>query len=497
MYKPAPANTAKGELDVDNNEFEFVELKNIGGTTLDLSRLSFTSGVTFSFAGSAITSLAPGEFVLVVRNAAAFNSRYPGLSSRIAGQYTGKFDNGGEQVTLADTLDGTIADFEYNDSYGWPISADGAGHSLVPLTSTVADEPYGSLHYGGNWRASAYINGSPGMDAPAPIASIMIDEVMAHTDYSNPLHPEYDSNDWIELYNPTVSTIDYDNNWYLSDDPGNLKKWALPGGSIPSGGRVSFDEVTGFHYPISSGFGLDKTGEYVLLSYLPGTSADRVVDYVKFSGQYNTVSLGRLPDDGTYWFFLANPGTRDTANANPIQHSVVISEIMYNPQNGTANEEYVELYNPTGSAVNLYNANGAWRLDNAVTYTFPASKSIPAGGKVVVVPFDPAVETTRLAAFNTTYGCSLVANSTIFGPWAGALSNSSERIALQAPQEPDPPAVPTIWWVNVDEVIYSDCTPWPTEPDGDGKSLGRISSSASVSGNNPANWVSITPSPGS
>jgi hypothetical protein len=499
MYNPPQPSAAEIAAGfTDNDEFEFIEIKNRSvDETLDLTYVALTNGVTFNFAGSAIISLAPGQFALVVKNAAAFNLRYPGLSGHVAGVYTGNLSNSGEKVELVDTLNGTIADFDYNDGYGWPISADGAGHSMIPLESALPGQPNGSLRYAGNWRASTYIKGSPGADDPAPIASVMINEVMAHTDYTNPSYPDYDSNDWIELYNPTGSAIALGSNWYLSDNPDNLKKWALtPAGSISSHGWVSFDEITGFHSPISSGFGLDKVGECVLLSYLPGNSNDRVVDYVKFGGQYNTVSTGRYPDGGNYWFFLANPGTRNTANANPVQRPVVISEIMYNPLNGTTNEEYIELTNTTGSAVDLYNDYGTWRLDNAVSYSFPAGKSIPAGGKIVVVPFDPAVETTRLAAFNTAYGCSLVANSTIFGPWTGDLSNGGERIALQEPEEADPPQTPTTWWIITDQVIYGDYSPWPIEPDGTGPALGRISSSASASGDDPANWQSVTPSPG-
>jgi len=150
MYNPAAANTAKGELNVDNNEFEFIELKNCSvDEPLDLTYVAFTAGVTFNFstAPPALKTLAPGEFVLVVRNAAAFNSRYPGLSGRIAGAYTGKLDNSGEQIVLVDTINGTIADFEYrdSDSFGWPVSTDGAGHSMIPLDSAIADQPYGSL----------------------------------------------------------------------------------------------------------------------------------------------------------------------------------------------------------------------------------------------------------------------------------------------------------------------------------------------------------------
>lgn len=164
MYNPAapPAGDS-----TDNDEFEFIELKNIGDETLDLANVSFTEGIIFDFSGSDITGLAGGDFVLVVKNKTAFESRYGiGLSGKIAGEYSGKLANEGEKITLIDLWNGTIVQFEYSDSNGWPQSADGAGHSLVPLTSAILDEPDGSLNDGGNWRASTHIGGSPGQDDP-------------------------------------------------------------------------------------------------------------------------------------------------------------------------------------------------------------------------------------------------------------------------------------------------------------------------------------------
>jgi hypothetical protein len=88
MYNPPAPDTAKGELNLDKNEFEFIELKNIGDENLDISSLSITNGVTFNFSGSAVTSLLPGEFVLVVRTPRPSIPAIP-LSSRIAGAYSG------------------------------------------------------------------------------------------------------------------------------------------------------------------------------------------------------------------------------------------------------------------------------------------------------------------------------------------------------------------------------------------------------------------------
>ncbi len=55
MYNPLPGDA------LDGDEFEFIELKNTGDEPLDLSGVSFTSGITFSFADSEVTTLGPGR----------------------------------------------------------------------------------------------------------------------------------------------------------------------------------------------------------------------------------------------------------------------------------------------------------------------------------------------------------------------------------------------------------------------------------------------------
>jgi hypothetical protein len=488
MYNPAapPAGNS-----TDNDEFEFIELKNIGDEPLDLTYVSFVEGIAFDFNESSVKTLAPGGFVLVVKNEAAFLSSYgSGLSSIIAGEYTGKLANEGENVKLVDFWNGTIAEFEYNDGRGWPLAADGAGHSLISLDSALLGQPDGSLNYGRNWRASTYIGGSPGADDPEAAPTVVINEVMAHTDYSDPLHPEYDSNDWIELYNNNASGISLDN-WYLSDDIDRLKKWAIPSVVIAGHGYISFDEVNGFHNPITSGFGLDKAGEQVILSYVPGTSEDRVVDFVEFKGQEEGISLGRLPDGGQYWFTMTP--SRSNANSQPIL-DIVIDEIMYHPVD--ANDEYIELYNPTSTTVVLENAEGCWRLDGGVDYTFPAGITIAAGSRLLIVGFDPSIEISRLNSFIAVYNCGpLTAGADIVGPWQGNLSNKGEKVALERPQAVDQPG-DTVSWVIVDEVIYSDVLPWPEAADGEGDSLQRIHTDPYHSGNDAANWQATEPTPG-
>lgn len=477
MYNPAPPAVG------DKDDFEFIELKNGGSTTLDLSRVEVVDGVTFRFADSSITSLAPGQFVLLVRNRAAFELRYgTSLRGLIAGQYAGGLKNDGERIVVQDTEHGVIVAFEYSDDRGWPAAANGAGHSLVPLDRAMAGQNEGLLDYGGNWRASTYMHGSPGADDPPPSPAVLINEIAANTDYSDPSYPDHDSNDWIELYNVADTPLLL-SDWYLSDDKANPKKWRIGDVLLDAGGRISFDEVNDFHNPITSGFGLDKGGEELILSYLPGDTTDRIVDYVRFMGQDSGTSLGRFPDGTDYWF--AMPPSRDGVNLMPQSH-VVIGEIMYHPAG--AGEEYIELHNPTGQTAVLSGAAGPWRLDGEIAFEFPAQTAITAGGRLFIVGFDPVVDMTRLNAFVASYNTGpLTPGTDIVGPWDGALSNGGGRVALERPLPADP-ATP---WVIVDEVIYADRFPWPSDADGRGYALRRISTEPDRSGNDPANWQSV------
>jgi hypothetical protein len=261
---------------------------------------------------------------------------------------------------------------------------------------------------------------------------------------------------------------------------------------IPAGGRISFDEVSGFNNPLGSGFGLNKAGEQVFLSQLSGSSEDRVVDAVSFQGQENFVSLGRYPDGGEFWRHM--PPTRDATNSPPLA-SIVINEFMYNPPRGDGQDdntpdEFVELFNPTGASIDLFGPDGVWRMADGINFIFPPDTSLPAGGHLLLVNFDPA-DATLLNAFRTRYGIS--ADVPVMGPYSGNLSNSGERVALEKPEAPDNPG-DQYGWVIVDEVIYFDRAPFPPEADGNGPSLRRAFTAQS--GNDPSNWASGAPTPG-
>jgi hypothetical protein len=134
---------------------EFIELVNLSATeTLDLTGVHFSSGVEFSFTGSAITSLAPGARVLVVRSRTAFEAVY-GLGKPIAGEFANdsKLDNDGETLKLDDAGNSTIFEFHYEPAFPWPV----AGNIVLsaPQNGNYPNHPE-------NWRLSVNPAGSPG-----------------------------------------------------------------------------------------------------------------------------------------------------------------------------------------------------------------------------------------------------------------------------------------------------------------------------------------------
>lgn len=139
---------------------EFIELLNISDTvSLDLTGVRFTVGIQFDFTGSSVTSLGPGERVLVVRDLAAFEAIH-GPELPVAGVFANEtaLSNGGEQIKLEDAENGTIQDFTYRDESPWPAQADGAGYSLVLIAPESNPDP----DIAANWTISARTGGSPG-----------------------------------------------------------------------------------------------------------------------------------------------------------------------------------------------------------------------------------------------------------------------------------------------------------------------------------------------
>lgn len=149
-YNPQGTETIPG------GEFEFIELKNTGESTLDLGGMSFVEGLDYTFPSE--TELLPGGFVVLASDELSFAERYGFFPDA---DYKGSLNNGGELIQIKGGPGGeTLISLLYDDQEPWPVLADGAGHSLVPLEFN----PTGDPNVAENWRKSYFIGGSPGRD---------------------------------------------------------------------------------------------------------------------------------------------------------------------------------------------------------------------------------------------------------------------------------------------------------------------------------------------
>ena len=212
----------------------------------------------------------------------------------------------------------------------------------------------------------------------------------------------------------------------------------------------------------------------------------RFVDSFRFLATETGVSLGRW-DNGTGRLFPQVSSSFGAANAGPLLNGTIISELQYNPQDPdgdlTADDmEFVELWNPTGTPVDL----SGWRLDRAVDFTFPQGTTVGANSGLVIVPFDPA-NGENAAAFRNNYG--IAENVSLIGPFNGVLDNGGENLELQRPV-----ADVENEFILVDRVRYDDDSPWPADADGQGSSLHRMMPDAY--GDFVGSWAAASANPG-
>lgn len=159
MYAPVPASQeeiAKGYSDAD---FEYIELANLAGTSLDLTHLRFTKGIEYDFAKASTKTLAAGQRGLLVRNLAAFTSRH-GSGMLVLGAYGegdgNKLDDKGEELKLSYGGGVPIRTLEFLSEKPWPTLEPGHSLQLTP-GNTIPDHALPT-----SWQASAKLGGSPG-----------------------------------------------------------------------------------------------------------------------------------------------------------------------------------------------------------------------------------------------------------------------------------------------------------------------------------------------
>ena len=142
-FNPHPSMVQFGEREADPDDYEFVELANVGDAPLQLDDYEFTQGIDFKFKSQLIQ---PGERLLVVQDPREFTIRYgsapkfargDGGGNSSPGEFSGSLKNSGESIVLAGPSGAIVQQFSYYDSGEWPRRSDGGGSTLE-----VIDPPW-------------------------------------------------------------------------------------------------------------------------------------------------------------------------------------------------------------------------------------------------------------------------------------------------------------------------------------------------------------------
>ncbi|KKK58201.1 hypothetical protein LCGC14_3046820, partial [marine sediment metagenome] len=139
------------------SEEEWIELYNRGAEPITLDGWTIQDAVDFTFPGG--TSLAPGEFLVVAKDAATLATQYP--DATIVGNFSRNLSNRHDRIVLVDSSGNPADEVHYYDGGRWAEYADGGGSSLelrdpdadnsLPEAWAASDETSKS-----SWQTYAY-----------------------------------------------------------------------------------------------------------------------------------------------------------------------------------------------------------------------------------------------------------------------------------------------------------------------------------------------------
>lgn len=440
MYHPANTRGTfhTNSLGFITNSLEYVEIFNTRGEPEDLSHYQLGGSIDYTFPTG--TVIAGGGFLVIARSPEDVQNVY-GLSG-VLGPFTNNLPNSSGSVSLISRAGGVFLDVNYDSVPPWPASADGAGHSLILARPSLGeDNPLA-------WAASDAVGGSPGRLDPVtaePQKQVVINEFLAHA--------QSPAECFVELFNRSPDPVDI-SGCSLSNDA-DTNGMTFPEGTIlPGRGYVSLNGA-------QPGFSLKASGGLILFR---NASGNRILDAVRYADQQKGLSSGLSPDGVGSLRPLAAP-TAGASNQGPCPSDIVINEIMYAPISLDADDQYVELYNRSGSTVNL----SGWKFVSGISFTFPKDAIVPPGGYFVVA---------RNAARMLTNYPHLNTNNLV-GNFGGSLSGKGERLALARTDQwisTDALGITTtnILYPVVNEVAYGTGGRWGQWSKGGGSSLELI-----------------------
>jgi len=158
----------------DFNSADWVELRNISNTEVDISGWKFMDdsiGLLHEYLIADGTILESASNHVLVQHSSMFNTVYPDVAN-YQGPFNFNLSEGGEWIRMYDAAGILVLSVNYKDTYPWPLAADGGSYTLELVDSL------GLMNSGFNWE---YI--CPG-GSPGEYATSCADTTVAINDYA-------------------------------------------------------------------------------------------------------------------------------------------------------------------------------------------------------------------------------------------------------------------------------------------------------------------------
>ena len=241
----------------------------------------------------------------------------------------------------------------------------------------------------------------------------VISELMA-SNASSLLDEDRDSSDWIEVHNPTASTIDL-SGWSLSDDAAQLNKWTFPSVAIEPGRFLvvfaSGKDRRTMADALHANFRLSRSGEFLSLVRPDGTVAHQFAP--GYPPQETDISYGLDAVDSTTTGYMttSTPGAPNeqvfSGFATKVSISVAggIFDAPLEVQISTDMADAVIRYTTDGSAPSEMNGKvytGPITIDATTTLRARATKPNYVPGKIATSTYlflEKVLEQTQPASY--------------------------------------------------------------------------------------------------
>jgi len=354
-----------GSLITDSGEVpDWVEVENVGGEPVDLSRcgLLLQSNINEIYSFPTMT-LNPGEQALVYADGGSDADSAPFKLNASGGDTLVLLDGNGSVIDSV-AMPELQADASYcrTGADSWSVShTPTPGAANVASDQTVDAAPEIRIHSG----------------------ALRISEAMSgNTLYFADEDGEY--HDYIEIQNASEESVNI-GGWYLSDSSDKLKRWAFPEMELPAGGYLTV-HCSGKNRTDDSGhlhtnFKLGRDGETI---YLTGPDG-HTVDMAETPALENNQAYSRVNGEWTV-NHAPTPGlANDAAGAAQLARQrnavnttgVYINEIMASPTQ--QNNDWIEIHNSTAERVDI----SGWGVSDDASkprkFQFPQGSYIEPG----------------------------------------------------------------------------------------------------------------------